>query len=175
MICVEASEYKPKWYKKINPIWWFGNDLEKEPPKRYYETYPHWARILNWRLRNFAYNFFNFVIGFMDKDLIIYGMDGEEQDAFLPRQEGRFIKTLIINYGIYLPFYSWWISYDNGHKQFQFYIGWYFGRFGIKCRIIKGGKNFEWEEYKIILPARTEKSIIKCLFNLVLDKLKNRL
>jgi hypothetical protein len=158
-IYVKASELKPSWKKKINPIWWFGNDLEPIPMKEYRPNDSQWKRILAWRLRNFMYNFFSFVIGVVDRDQEIYGMDPLQQDAFLPVQKSRLVFTYVPGHLIFswfpLPFWSWWMSYDSGRKQKEIYVGWYFGRFGIKNRKKEMGKNFPWEEPKLVLPAES--------------------
>ena len=59
------------WYKKINPLWWFGNaDDPINGPKdhpNFHPTDPTWIRKVLWGIRNPLHNLFFFVIGLEDQ------------------------------------------------------------------------------------------------------------
>jgi hypothetical protein len=58
---------------KLNPVWWFKNDGEPDPPADYKPDKPQWLRVLFWYLRNPLVNFCDYVIGVEDRDHIAYG------------------------------------------------------------------------------------------------------
>jgi hypothetical protein len=109
------------WYKKINPLWWFGNandpvdrvnaDGSPAHPK-IAPGKPLWWRKVVWAFRNPLHNFCFFVIGLSDRRYLIN--DGE-----IWPNEGQ-------KWNIRLPF----ISYRG--KKWEWYIGWRNGRnFGL--------------------------------------------
>lgn len=107
------------WYKKINPIFWFGNyDDPISGPESHPYFHPDkalWHRRLLWAIRNPLHNLFFFVIGFEDrKDIVNFN------DQW-PKEGQKF--------NIILPF----ISYRG--KKREWYLGWRRGlRFGAAFR-----------------------------------------
>ncbi len=101
------------WYKKINPLWWFGNandpvdGLNPDGTPTHPDFHPHqplWIRKLLWGLRNPLHNLFFFVIGLADHpELVNYGSQWPR-----PRQ----------HWNINLPFLCF-----RGTK-WEFYLGW---------------------------------------------------
>jgi hypothetical protein len=64
------------WYKKLNPIWWFGNDTEETVDEAtwYRPEWPRWRRWLYWNVfRNPTQNFRSFVLGVQDKNYTATG------------------------------------------------------------------------------------------------------
>jgi hypothetical protein len=112
------------WYKKINPLWWFGNandPVDKINPdgtpkhENFYPKKPLWIRKILWGVRNPLHNFFFFVIGFEDRPEVV------NPGKIWPK-EGQ-------KWNIVMPF----ISYQG--KKKEFYLGWRSGiRFGAAFR-----------------------------------------
>lgn len=89
---------KYPWYKKINPVWWFGN--AEDPvngtkadgtPKHtnFHPNKPLWIRKLLWGIRNPLNNLFFFVIGLEDQPEIVnsgkmWPKDGQKWNIILP-------------------------------------------------------------------------------------------
>ena len=98
---------KIPWYKKINPLFWFGNyndPILKDNHPNFHPTKPLWIRKLLWGLRNPLHNFFFFVIGLEDPKVIVtYGSQWPK-----PGQK----------WNIILPFFSY-----KG-KSWEIYLGW---------------------------------------------------
>lgn len=126
------GEPRKPWWRKINPIWWFGNEEGLDPA--YMPEWPVWRRQVFWFFRNFMFNFFRFVVGVEDRDLCVTG----PAPVFLPvwheAQPPRTgWKWSIIRTGkVRLPF----ISYSG--SRIVFYIGWLpsGGRLGFKLNFI---------------------------------------
>lgn len=121
------------WYQKINPIWWMGNveglDTGYEP------TWPMWKRQFFWFFRNFMFNFFRFVVGVEDRDLIVTGIAPVFTSVWLevnPPRTGW--KWAVIRTPWYppLPF----VSYTG--TRVLWYAGWVpsGGRLGAKFNLI---------------------------------------
>lgn len=101
------------WYKKINPLWWFGNandsvdSLEKDgrpSHPNFYPNKPLWYRKLMWGIRNPLNNLFFFVIGLEDrKEIVNYGSQWPKAGQ---------------KWNINLPFFSY-----RG-KKWEMYLGW---------------------------------------------------
>ncbi len=101
------------WYKKINPLWWFGNandpvdalnpDGTPTHPD-FYPDKPLWIRKLLWALRNPLHNFCWFVIGLEDHPELVNFTNQWPS----PGQK----------WNIHLPY----ICYQGTH--WQFYAGW---------------------------------------------------
>lgn len=108
---------KISWKKKINPLWWFGNIDDPNPPDDKWVGEAQWYRKLRWFLRNPFHNFTFYVIGLADR---MYLKDCYE---VWNRRNGKGVRWNII-----LPF----ISYKS--ERYEFYIGWRGDRcnFGIK-------------------------------------------
>jgi len=106
------------WYKKINPLWWFGNYNDPVTLPTHNQFHPNkslWIRKLLWGIRNPLHNFFFFVIGLVDKpDIINFGQ-------VWPKENQK--------YNIILPFIS------RKGKKIEWYIGWREGlKFGAAFR-----------------------------------------
>lgn len=118
--------------KKLNPIWWFGNEEGLDPDYR--PDWPLWKRRIVWFFRNFMFNFFRFVVGVEDHDLIVTG----PVPVFLPvwheAQPPRTgWKWSVIRAGwLVLPF----VSYSGA--RVVFYVGWLpsGGRLGLKLNLV---------------------------------------
>ena len=118
----------PKWYQKLNPLWWLGNcDQPLPDPPTLWKDKPEWLRKLLWFVRNPGHNFTFYVIGVRDKDFKVIGDYPDK--VFNP--EGGW-KLHIVEYNwLKLPF----ISYIDIKSQFKFYIGWRTkGNFGVKIQ-----------------------------------------
>ena len=112
------------WYKKINPIFWFGNandaidslETDGRPSHPdFHPTKPLWIRKILWALRNPLHNFFFFVIGFEDQPEIV------NPGSQWPK-EGQ-------KWNIVMPY----ICYKGTKKSF--YLGWRNGtKFGGSFR-----------------------------------------
>ncbi len=83
---------KYPWYKKINPLWWFGNanDPVTDPDNdAFCPGKPTWIRKLLWALRNPLHNFFAFVVGLDDQKAIVnfgnqWPRPGQKWNVILP-------------------------------------------------------------------------------------------
>ncbi len=126
VIFMNEPKYPISWWKKINPLWWFGNyddpvdKLHDDGTPRHETFYPNkplWIRKILWGIRNPLNNFTFYVIGLEDrKDLVNIGN--------LDPKEGQ-------KWNIILPFLCY-----KGKKK-EFYIGWRDGlKFGIAFRSI---------------------------------------
>jgi hypothetical protein len=113
--------------QKLNPVWWFGNADDPEPPKSYRSN--ECCRKFTWYLRNPCHNFTFFVMGIADKP---FTRTGRFPGEIANPNEGW--NWAVCRYKrIRLPF----IAYNHG--RFQFYCGWRKGgNFGVKCNF--GGK-----------------------------------
>jgi hypothetical protein len=112
----------PKW----NPLWWFGNADDPEPP----DWYRPGSRCRNelWQLRNPLHNFTFYVIGVADKDLTRTGKFPGA--VFAP--EGGWNWASAKHKWLRLPFVSF-----NG-ERWRFYLGWRErGNFGGKINFGK--------------------------------------
>ena len=96
------------WYKKINPLWWFGNANDPingpEDHPKFHPTKPTWIRKILWAIRNPLHNFFFFVIGLADQPEIV------NAGSMWPKDGQR--------WNIVLPY----ICYKG--KKKEFYLGW---------------------------------------------------
>ena len=112
------------WYKKINPLWWFGNyndpvdkiNSDGNPKhEKFHPTKPLWIRKILWALRNPLHNLFFFVIGFEDRQGVV-------NPGRIWAKEGQ-------KWNIVMPF----ISYHG--TKWEFYLGWRSGiRLGAAVR-----------------------------------------
>jgi hypothetical protein len=115
-------------WKKLNPIWWFGNAVEQNVDQApwYMPTSPNWLRALAWGIRNPLQNFRAFVIGVQDKNYTVTGkapvLTVQRDDIGETGWQWCVIQLLIPR-----PF----VSYSG--KHFVFYLGWQpTGFFGAK-------------------------------------------
>ena len=111
---------KYPWYKKINPLWWFGNandpvdgiewlnGLPKPNHPGFHPEKPLWIRKILWGIRNPLHNLFFFVIGLEDQKGLV--------NAFIEQWPGFAQKWNII-----LPF----ICYKG--SKWEWYAGWRHG------------------------------------------------
>jgi hypothetical protein len=112
------------WHDKINPVWWFGNMEEPDPPAWYEPGNPHRRTLWYWRnpFTNFAY----FVIGVADKDTVRYG----RYPTQVGNPHGGWNVAVTRRRIVLLPF----VDYKN--RRLEFYLGWRErGNFGIKLNI----------------------------------------
>ena len=108
---------------KFNPVWWWKNSDQPEPPESYRSNDKR--RLLKWRLRNPLHNFTFYVIGVADKKVARAGLYPE--DNFNPDWGWNVASTRYK--WLPLPF----MSYSHGAKGFHFYCGWRSsGNFGFK-------------------------------------------
>ena len=107
--------------QKWNPLWWFGNVDDPEPPEWYRPGGP--GRRWLWQLRNPLHNFTFYVIGVADKP---FTRTGKFPDAVFAPDGGW--NRAVARYGwLRLPFVSF-----NGERG-RFYFGWRErGNFGCK-------------------------------------------
>jgi hypothetical protein len=122
------------WTKKINPIWWFGNEEGLDPGYR--PEWPLWKREFFWFFRNFMFNFFRFVVGVEDRWLLVTGpapvFTPVWREVSPPR---RGFKWALLEWGprwLPLPF----VSYSGKHVLW--YVGWVpsGGRLGVKFNLV---------------------------------------
>jgi hypothetical protein len=120
------------WYWKLNALWWFGNVEGLDPS--YAPAWPVWKRKLFWFFRNFMFNFFRFVVGVEDRDLMVTGPAPVFVSVWLEAPPSKGFKWSVIRTGWYppLPF----ISYTGKHVLW--FIGWLpsGGRLGAKFNFI---------------------------------------
>jgi hypothetical protein len=107
--------------QKLNPIWWFGNADDPEPPADYRPGKA--LRTFYWYCRNPYHNFDHYVIGISDKP---FTRSGPYPNSMQNPHGGW-------NWAVCR--YKWWqlpfVDYQRG--RFEFYFGWRTGgNFGIK-------------------------------------------
>jgi hypothetical protein len=135
---VAGEPRKPLW-KKLNPLWWFGNDHEPWPPDWYVEKHqvgrPYWWKVVMWYARNPLHNFGRYVLGLVDRDFAVEGeapvmcTHYNEHPSYAGREAEapRWKRHAIIAGRCRLPF----VSYDS--PSWRFYAGWqHTGFFGFK-------------------------------------------
>jgi hypothetical protein len=111
---------------KFNPVWWFGNSDQPNPPDDYRPNDK--ARLFKWRTRNPFHNFTFYVIGIADKKIKRSGCHPEQ--TF--RSDGGWNFAVTRYKWCPRPFVSW----CHGDKGFHFYCGWRTaGNFGLKCNM----------------------------------------
>lgn len=119
------------WLKKINLLWWFGNDAEQTLAEAdwYLPNSPTWLRYLEWSFRNPLQNFRAFVAGVQDKNYTVTGrapvMTAQRNDIS-PTTTGW--QWCIIHLAIPRLF----VSYSGNYSVW--YAGWQpSGFFGFKA------------------------------------------
>ena len=120
--CKPPARVLQKW----NPLWWFGNVDDPEPPEWYRPGSS--SRRWLWQLRNPLHNFTFYVIGIADKP---FTRAGKFPDAVFARDGGW--NWSVARYKcVRLPFISF-----NG-ERWRFYLGWRErGNFGGKVNFGK--------------------------------------
>jgi hypothetical protein len=108
--------------KKLNPIWWFQNDDDPDPPTWYHPEWAGWRRMLTWHvIRNPGHNFMFYVVGVQDRNFTVWGKTPVmETDASDSGQYGARWCVILPGREVWipLPYFSW-----TG-KWFSFHIGW---------------------------------------------------
>ena len=119
-----------KKFQKWNPVWWFGNADDPEPPDWYRPGSPN--RRFLWYLRNPFHNFTFYVIGIADRH---FPRSGRFPDDVMSPGGGWNFAVSRCGGWLPLPFVSF-----NG-KWVQSYFGWRpRGNFGAKFNV---GKRYE--------------------------------
>ena len=120
------SKPSARRFQKWNPIWWFGNVDDPEPPDWYRPGSAN--RRWLWQLRNPLHNFTFYVFGIADKP---FTRTGKFPDAvFAP--DGGWNWAVTKHKWVRLPFISF-----NG-ERWRFYLGWRErGNFGGKVNFGK--------------------------------------
>lgn len=115
---------KIHFYDKLNPVWWFKNQDNPEPPDWYKPDDKH--RKLKWSFRNPMHNFNFYVIGVADKK---FSRSGRFPDRNSDPRGGWDFEFSRYKF-LWFPF----VSYHR--RKFDFYFGWRErGNFGIKFNI----------------------------------------
>ena len=113
-------------WQKLNPVWWFGNADDPEPPERYRPG--KCCRNFLWHLRNPCHNFGFYVIGIADQPFTRVGRFPGE----VANPNGGWNWAVCRYKRLRLPF----IDYHGG--RFEFYLGWRAdGNFGVKFNFHK--------------------------------------
>lgn len=120
--------------KKINPVWWFGNDDEEQLPDWYQPGWSLSRREFYWTyLRNPLQNMRCYVLGVSDRNYTVSGSLATvwtvQRNDLEPPEEG--FQRSVIRLGVLrLPF----VSYSG--KWIVWYAGWQpTGIFGVKFNI----------------------------------------
>ncbi len=130
---VTGRASQPLW-KKLNPVWWFLNDDEPDPPDWQLPGKPFIIRQLSWYLRNPLQNFGKYVLGVADRNYTVvgtapvYAAIWSDVDSV---KTGWKVSMIRIN-GLDLPF----VSYEN--EYLIWYAGWQWSGFlGFKFNFKK--------------------------------------
>jgi len=83
---------KIPWRKKLNPLWWCGNEDDPEPPEWFEPTGLDHERRNRWRMRNPGHNLMWYVFGVADQEFRRYGIAPD--NVFTPH--GRWNVTIIL-------------------------------------------------------------------------------
>ena len=132
MLFAITGRMKKPAVKKLNPIWWFGNDDEQQTADWYHPEWPRWRRDFYWSfLRNPLQNFRCLVIGVQDRNYTVTGrapVMTVQRDDLGPPERG--FQWCVIHTLIPLGF----LSYSGKHVVW--YIGWQpSGIFGVKFNL----------------------------------------
>jgi hypothetical protein len=120
---ITDRERKP-WYLKIFIPWWFLNDSEQTVDEApwYLPDRPYWYRWMFWNVfRNFAQNFFCFVLGVADRNYTVVAGPADplviQLDDLVPPQFG--FQLSVIKIGVLrLP----WVCYSG--RRVVLALGW---------------------------------------------------
>jgi hypothetical protein len=122
---------QPIW-KKLNPVWWFLNDDEPDPPSWQLPGKPYLVRQLSWYARNPLHNFGKYVLGVCDRNYTVTGTAPVYVTVWSdidPSNTGWKASTIRIGW-VRLPF----VAYEN--EYVIWYAGWQWsGFFGLKLNI----------------------------------------
>jgi hypothetical protein len=123
----------PIW-KKLNPVWWFLNDYEPDPPDWQLPGKPFLIRQLSWYARNPLQNFGRYVIGVHDRNYTVVGtapVYATNWSDVGPDRTGWKFSRIHIG-PLRLPY----VSYESEHVLW--YAGWQWsGFFGFKLNVKK--------------------------------------
>lgn len=127
-ILMRASVARKPWRKRLNPLWWLGNDDTPTAPD-WYRPGKRW-RTLYWYLRNPLHNFTRYVIGFCDRDHYVTGRVPAAMVLRRDWNERGWQYALVWAGWLPLPF----ASYSGKHVTW--YAGWRpGGDFGLKLNL----------------------------------------
>jgi hypothetical protein len=122
-------------WKKLNILWWFGNDSEQTVDEAtwYHPEWPYWRRWFIWNfIRNPLQNFRAYVIGVQDRNYTVIGKTPVltvQRNDLQPPQIG--LQWCILKLLIPLPF----VSYSG--SRITWYCGWQpTGFFGVKIIVV---------------------------------------
>jgi hypothetical protein len=128
---VSGRVEQPIW-NKLNPVWWFLNDDEPDPPDWQLPGKPYLIRQLSWYARNPLQNFGNYVLGVHDRNYTVIGtapVYATNWSDIGLNQEGWKVSTIHLG-ALRLPF----VSYEN--EYIRLYAGWQWsGFFGLKFNV----------------------------------------
>ena len=111
-------------YQKLNPVWWFKNIDDPQPPGWYRPDDK--LRVTKWYLRNPLHNFSYYVIGIGDKKFDRIGHHPEQ----IANPHGGWNFAWVHRKLLWLPGFSY-----HGSKT-DFYFGWRkSGNFGMKFNL----------------------------------------
>jgi hypothetical protein len=111
-------------YQKLNPVWWFKNIDDPQPPEWYRPDDK--LRVTKWYFRNPMHNFTCYVVGLSDKKFERFGHYPER----IANPHGGWNFGWVHRKLLWLP----GISYRRGKTDF--YLGWRnFGNFGMKFNL----------------------------------------
>lgn len=120
-----------RWRLKINPVWWFQNLAEPDPPEWYKPDAARWWRYVGWYLRNPLQNFGRYVVGVCDRNYLVVGTapvlgTTTFEEFGKPGWKWSIIRLKWLR----LPY----ISFEN--DKIIFYAGWqHWGFFGFKFNV----------------------------------------
>ena len=111
--------------KKINPLWWFGNDPQPSPPDWYLPGSAYWWRYFMWRVRNPLVNFNDYVIGVCDQNYMVSGPAPVTVPDWLSVDDGKTLgfKWSVIHTRLPRPFISY-TGKKRGAKRVLWHVGW---------------------------------------------------
>jgi hypothetical protein len=95
----------------LNPVWWFLNDDEPDPPDWQLPGKPFVIRQLSWYLRNPLHNFGKYVLGVTDRNYTVVGAAPVYATTWSdvdPAKTGWKVSTIYID-ELRHPF----VSYEN--------------------------------------------------------------
>jgi hypothetical protein len=122
---------QPIW-KKLNPVWWFLNEDEPDPPEWQLPGKPYLIRQLSWYARNPLQNFGKYVVGVRDRNFTVIGTAPVYATNWSDVERNKKgWKFSIIHLGwLRLPY----ASYED--EQVIWYAGWQWsGFFGFKFNL----------------------------------------
>lgn len=135
---VTGRTRQPIWIK-MNPVWWFLNDDEPDPPEWQLPGKPYIIRQLSWYLRNPLQNFGKYVLGVADRNYAVVGtapIFATTWSDVDPDRKGWKVSTIRVA-PLRLPF----VSYEN--EYLIWYAGWQWsGFFGFKFNLKKSPMQF---------------------------------